>query len=395
MPVDATNCANDPYFYLQWGLKNTGQNGGTIGIDLKFCTAKEITQGNSNIIVAVVDHGIDLNHPDLNLYHKSYDTETNSSPSQIWGEHGTACAGIIGAKNNSIGVAGIAPECKLMSISNKLRISPDYCQKIANGINYAWKNGASIISNSYWAPSETIISDAIEEALTKGRNGLGTVIVFAAGNENSSIVSFPANSHPDIITVGAISPCGERKSYATCDGESWWGSNYGNNLDVMAPGVLIPTTDIRGYDGYAPGDYITSFNGTSSACPHVAGVAALILSINSNLTQKQVGDIIEGTAQKVGNYNYTVNANRPNGLWNNQMGYGLVDAYAAVSSAAINSTVYFTNKTVSVNETVSGSKIIAEDVIVNNRAKLTFRSPVVEINNFIVNATCDFEIQLN
>ena len=94
-----------------------------------------------------------------------------------------------------------------------------------------------------------IIDDAIDNALTQGRNGLGTVVVFAAGNDNGG-VSYPANSNSEIITVGALSPCGERKSPNSCDGETTWGSNFGAELDIMAPGVLIPTTDRQGNNGY-------------------------------------------------------------------------------------------------------------------------------------------------
>ena len=166
-------------------------------------------------------------------------------------------------------------------------------------------------------------------ALSHGRNGKGCVVVFAAGNDNSS-VNYPANSNDSIIVVGAMSPCGERKNPSSCDGENWWGSNYGNELDVVAPGVKIRTTDNVGIVGKTQTDYMTNFNGTSSACPHVAAVAGLILSVNQNLTQKDVADIIELTAQKVGNYSYTQNTGRSNGTWNNEMGYGLVDAYAAV-----------------------------------------------------------------
>ena len=359
---------NDPLYPNQWGLENTGQNGGTSGIDIKLSNARNITTGSNSIIVAVLDEGIELNHPDLNIYSKSYDTENGSSPSQIRGNHGTACAGIIGAKtNNNLGVAGIAPNCPLMSISNSLAGTPDSRQKRADGFNYAWRNGASVISNS-WSSSVQyeILDDAISAALTNGRNGLGCVVVFASGNDNSS-VNYPANSNPEILAVGAMSPCGQRKSPTSCDGENLWGSNYGSTLDVVAPGVLIYTTDRTGSAGYSTGDYVSNFNGTSSACPHVAGVAALILSVNPNLNQKQVADIIEKTAQKVGGYNYSTTSGRPNGTWNNEMGYGLINAFAAVSGI-----VEFSNQTVSTNKTVSGSDITSTNITVNNRAKLIF-----------------------
>ena len=110
-------------------------------------------------------------------------------------------------------------------------------------------------------------------------------------------------------------------------------SNYGSELDVVAPGVNIPTTDLLGNSGYAPTDYNLAFEGTSAACPHVSAIASLILSINPNLTNSQVSDIIESTARKIGGYSYNTNINRPNGTWNNEMGYGLVNAEAAVIAA--------------------------------------------------------------
>mgnify|MGYP002623106982 CR=1 FL=1 len=328
--------ANDEHFHQQWGFENTGQHGGNVGIDINACDAWNHTTGDSSIIVAVLDHGIELNHPDMpNMASVSYDTVTGSSPSQVHGSHGTACAGIVGAvRNNTQGVAGIAPGTTLMSVSHTLLLGPNAHWQLANGISWAWQNGAHVISNS-WGHEDLasgILDDAIAEALANGRGGLGTVVVFAAGNENGS-VGYPANSNPEIVAVGAMSPCAERKNPLSCDGESWWGSNFGGELDVVAPGVLVPTTDRQGSAGYDSSDYTLDFNGTSSACPHVAGIVALILSVNPNLTQSQVTGIIESNAQKVGNYSYQTTAGRPNGTWNNEMGYGLVDAFACVAAA--------------------------------------------------------------
>jgi hypothetical protein len=240
-----------------------------------------------------------------------------------------------------------------MSVSNPLFLSPTVQQELADGINWAWQNGASVISNSWGHNSlaSSLIDDAITDALALGRSGLGTIIVFASGNNNGAVI-YPGNSNPDIVTVGAMSPCGERKSTTSCDTENLWGSNFGATLDVVAPGVLISTTDQQGGSGYNPtqplhswaggslvgGDfpddsYTIWFNGTSSATPMVAGVAALILSVNPCLTHDQVEDIIEQTAQKVGGYGYAMTMGRPNGTWHNEMGYGLVDAEAAVQSA--------------------------------------------------------------
>jgi subtilisin family serine protease len=101
-------------------------------------------------------------------------------------------------------------------------------------------------------------------------------------------------------------------------------------LGVVAPGTGIYTTDRQGSAGYATGNYYSDFGGTSAACPHVAGVAALVLSANPNLTQAEVRAIIESTCTKLSGYSYSLNSNHPNDTWNNQVGHGLVNAYAAV-----------------------------------------------------------------
>ncbi len=337
---------NDPLYTDQWGLNNTGQNGGTTGIDIDAEDAWDITTGDPSIVVAVLDHGFEMNHPDLqnNVFGQGYDTESDTTPAQVLGAHGTACAGIIGAvQDNNIGVSGVAPNTSLMSISNSLVGNPDSRQARADGINWAWQNGADIISNSWGSGVEyQVIDDAIDNALTNGRGGLGTVIVFATGNDYSNTISYPANSNPAILAVGAINSSGEKASF----------SNFGNELDVITPGVSIPTTDRQGdvpgdgcstpgdYNPWAcgsPGNYPDNnytrwFNGTSAACPHVAGVAALVLSVNPMLTVQEVNNIIEQSATKVREdlYTYSVTGGRPNGTWNNEMGYGLVNAHAAV-----------------------------------------------------------------
>lgn len=337
----------DPFYAEQWGLKNTGQYGSQYaGIDIKAEQAWSITKGN-NVKVAVYDHGIEMNHPDLatNIFGTGFDSTTGTSPSQVRGEHGTACAGIVGSvQNNNLGGSGVAPECDLVSISIELFFS-DTPAQLASGFNWAWQNGVEVISNSWggYAPSN-IITDAIYNAINNGRNGKGCVVVFAAGNEDDTNIRYPGSAVPEVLVVGAMSPCGERKNPSSCDGENWWGSCYGTQLDIVAPGAKNPTTDQQGADGYNPiyetnpnylnePNYYSSFNGTSSACPHVAGVCALILSVNPCLTALQVRNIIEQTSQKVGGYNYATTAGRPNGTWDDEMGYGLVNAFAAVQMA--------------------------------------------------------------
>ena len=323
----------DPYYSQQWALKNTGQSGGTSTIDINVEPAWNFTEGSSSVIVAVLDDGVKLNHPDLasNLI-QGYDCtgdNTGGAPYDNNDDHGTPCAGIIGAiKDNNIGISGIAPACKIMPIRTMVDGSAT-SENSANGIRYAYQNGADILSRSSSFDNgdnePTNIKNAINEALVQGRNMKGCVIVNASGNDYESTINAPAN-HQGVIAVGAINRSGVRAPY----------SNYGLGLSVVAPGVNVITTDVYGDTRY--------FGGTSAACPHVAGVAALILSYRPNLMGYEVKQAIERTARKIGqsdstyvyiNYPLTNSPTFgnyfPNGSWNTEVGYGLVDAYAALS----------------------------------------------------------------
>jgi len=353
----------DQFYPDQWGMLNTGQNGGIAGIDINAETAWGIEKGNSSIIVSVIDEGLDLTHPDLSAnILGSHNAVTGTSPSIIYGAHGTACAGIVAAiDDNGIGISGVAPNAGLFSVSITFASSNLY-QDLADAMNWSWINGSAVISNSWGGGSpNSLVNDAITAALANGRGGLGSVVVFATGNDDNFFggVSWPANSNPEILAVGAMSQCGERKNPSSCDGEAW-GSNYGATLDIIAPGVLIPTTDNAGdlpdsplpcwdnsrvvldynpdacfSNAYTDFNYVSNFNGTSSATPCAAGVAALMLSINPSLSVLEVNNLIEQTGQKVRTdlYTYSNVAGRPNGTWNNEMGYGLIDALAAVLAA--------------------------------------------------------------
>lgn len=311
------NTPNDTYFNSQWNL-NGNQS-------INWLSAHQLTKGD-NIIVAVIDQGIEQLHPDLANIYPVYDTREGSWYStNIYGPHGTACAGIIAASaNNNKGIAGIAPDAKIYSFASPLIQSPNLTQELASGLSLATRS-ADVISCSWGgnALTSSMIQDAIRYEASWGRNGKGTVVVFATGNDYSSSVVFPANCYDKIIAVGSTNKNGKRSGF----------SNYGTELDVVAPGEYIPTTDLLSKWGYSETDYYMAFDGTSAACPHVAGVAALILSVNGNLTSQEVGDIIEKTARKVGGYAYSTVSGRPNGTWNKEMGYGLVDAYAAVLEA--------------------------------------------------------------
>ena len=211
-----------------------------------------------------------------------------------------------------------------MSISSILSANTTIgIEQTADGINWAWQNGADIINNSWYVNFQSdFLEDALKKALKNGRNGLGTVVVFLSGNSskpqnpNSFGITYPANSIDDLIVVGAIDINGNRASSFSC---------YGEKLDVVAPGVNILSTIYP--------NLLVNSSGTSFSTPHVSGICALILSVNPCLSVKQVSDIIEKTSKKLDNYTYTNSNNRPNGTWNNETGYGLVNAFEAVKLA--------------------------------------------------------------
>ncbi len=354
------------FYSNQWGFNNTGQFGGTPNIDINVPEAWGITFGNPNIRVAVIDQGVDLTHSDLRASllpgYDATDGGLGGVNGACWGDdaHGTCCAGIITAQNNSIGTIGVAPNCRIIPIrvtytqtTNNIRREIWNDDWTVNAFNRAWQvSNADVISCSWGGGGNIVLLNTeINNALTQGRGGLGCIVVFSTGNDNEPII-YPANSNPAILAIGAINQCGQRKSPNSCDNIPWFrprygdylgGSNFGTQLDIVAPGVRIYTSDIQGNAGYNPPqegtdinnrDYTSNFGGTSAATPHVASVAALMLSVRPDLTGQQVRNVIEQTAQKVGGYSYTTTTGRPNGTWHQEMGYGLVNAYAAVYAVA-------------------------------------------------------------
>ena len=329
---------NNPLYPQQYYLKNTGQNGGTKGVDINVEPAWQFTNGSPDITVAVIDNGVDRSHEDFGgrvlpgytIRNKNGLGEPQNENSLNNKSHGTACAGIIAASNNNLGIRGVASNIKILPIN----ISPDAAVfipfigitsgfgstlEIAEAINWAWKR-ADILSCSWGGgvPSNDITA-ALDSARTYGRNGLGCPIVFASGNSHPRIqdVSYPGNLD-GIITVGAIDKNGNIQSY----------SQRGRSMDFVAPSGGRPgdivTTDIMGSRGESLGNYINDFNGTSAACPQVAGVAALILSVKPDLSWTEVAHVLQKTARDLG----------PKGF-DNTFGYGLVNAGAAVQEVAL------------------------------------------------------------
>ncbi len=310
---------NDPYFSSQWNLNNTSYP----DIDISYVDAMEdfTFPYIDDIIVAVVDNGIYDSHPDLPLYDISYDAHTGKSPSVLYGDHGTQVAGVIGATaNNGKGIAGVASGVKIMPISicykddgEKLGIAPSTTTNSANAIRFAANNGARIINNSWGAMTTSPIpelNDAISYAIRKE-----CIVVFASGNRRYDTQP-AAGAQSATLVVGAIEK----------DGYKADSSNYGSHVDVVAPGVSIWTTQING--GY------TINQGTSFAAPHVAGIAALIWAMDPDIQVWRVRDIIEQSTKKVGGFEFGITDTRRNGLWNQYVGYGLVDAHMALSAVS-------------------------------------------------------------
>lgn len=365
---------NDMLYYMQWNLKNNANQ----GLDIHAEDAWDITEGSPAIKIGLIDIGVDYNHEDLyNNLLPGYDVTGENTNGNITDEvywHGTACAGVMVAqKGNVKGIAGIAPNCKVVSIRFDKDGRSVTDKKCVDAINTAWQEAkVDVISNSWSIGKSDAVDNAIKNAVSKGRGGKGCVVVFSSGNNNSSTITGPA-ALSEVITVGAIDRNGIRYGDPGCEARSdggtittGSGSNHGEKLDVVAPGINI-------YSTFPNGDY-RLFSETSSACPHVAGIAALLLSFNPELTQQQVRSAIESTAQKVGSYTYADNTNHPQGKWNSKMGYGLVDAHAALLKICAN--IKIENTTITGNVSLKGcDDVHIQNATMKNGASLSIETP--------------------
>ncbi len=311
----------DPLFAPAWGLAR-----------IEMPDAWQIARASTDLVIAVIDTGVELAHPDLDVHPQSWnasDDTPNGSPTE---NHGTACAGIAAARlDNGAGVSGVAGGARIMAIATATWADTD----IAEGLYFAADNGARVVSMSFGVyPSWGIwdfdlIRDALQYAHDKG-----LVLVAAAGNEDQPESRFPG-SDSRTICVGGSNRADERKRINDSSAETFWGASWGPDLDVVAPCLEIPTTDRLGGDGYDAGDYTLLFNGTSAATPHVAGLAALILSVNPALDRASVRHIIELTCDKISPamYPYANVPTKPSGTWHAEVGYGRVNAERALLAA--------------------------------------------------------------
>jgi len=274
---------NDPYYNLQWALPK-----------IKANWAWNTTNGNSSVLVCVVDTGIDYTHPDLvsNYVALGYNWVANDANPLDDNGHGTHVAGIIAAQmNNGLGIAGIA-QVKIMAEKALNATGWGNEVDLANAITDAVSKGAKILSNSWGSSSDSeLIHDAIEYAYSQG-----VLIIAAAGNDDTNMPFYPA-AYPEVISVAATDQFDSKASF----------SNWGNWIELAAPGVDIystmPTYHVTLNDeGFASNyDYLS---GTSVACPQVAGVAALVWSEFPNASRDWVREQLRSTADNVGSSLY-------------------------------------------------------------------------------------------
>lgn len=342
---------NDAQFPEQWALHNTGQSGSMTNRDVYAEKAWDITRGDSSVVIAVLDDGFEMTHPDLaaNFFINPleygggkqtngvdddgngriddwrgwdfYNNDNDPSPVVATDSHGAQSAGLVAAvADNGEGVAGLAHGCRILPVrvvSNNRAVSSSawndairYAARFADVISI----GVSMDTND--------VSDALRYAVTDGRDGLGCVVCAALGNDGVfRRYSNEANAAPEVISVSGTSNYDRRSYFA----------DYGPALGMMAPAgggnISVFTTDRTGGLGYSTNDY-AGMKGTSVAAPLAASAAALVISEHPSWTALDVRQVLEASCDKIDA------AARPyNGRgWNAQYGFGRLNAWAALTT---------------------------------------------------------------
>ena len=295
------------------------------------------------VSIALIDDGVEINNSEFStLSSFSYDfyNGTYSEQPQIWGSHGTNMAGVIFSDHDNENIAGIAPDAVLINISAfNTEYPPIYYEGIYdeqaftalfNALATAFTLNADIVlcpldyvvnGNDYYP--HPLIMSMVNSMFAYGRNLKGTVIISSSGYDYGTlgIISHPLNIDDRVIIVGASSEEHERV----------YSSNYGDQLDLVAPGESILTTDVNYSSYYA--SYLSIQDGPGVASAHVAGVVALMLSANPNLTRSQIDWILKHTAYKTPEYTFGVFNTHPDGTWNNELGYGEIQSARAINWA--------------------------------------------------------------
>ncbi|WP_114492196.1 S8 family serine peptidase [Candidatus Ulvibacter alkanivorans] len=333
---------NDALFSRQWGLSNDGNfplSDSEEGVDIMMEEAWDIEQGDANIIIAVLDSGVKIDHPELagrlwtnpNEVLDGTDTDGNgyiddidgwnfayntNDPSDDVG-HGTNIIGLLGSiPNNATAYAGINWNSKIMNLKmlNDQNAYTDVAWAV-DAIYYAVDNGADIINMSWGSTGD---SSALQDAVTYAHSN-GVVLTAAMLNFDNNIPIYPA-AYTETIAVGSIDPDGDRSSPFYWDVNS--GSNFGPHIDLIAPGnytYSITHTSNNNYNIY--------WGGTSQAAPHVAGIASLLLSQDGSLTPEEIRTIMNSTAD-----DETGDPSEDTPGWDQYYGFGRLNAFQALSS---------------------------------------------------------------
>ncbi|WP_346292209.1 S8 family serine peptidase [Sphaerothrix gracilis] len=383
IPTELLYRPQDPLYERQWHLFHSG-SGQSLAANSHISAeqAWEISRGSRSVVVAVSDDGFDVDHPDFQGQGKLVapqdlkQWDTLPTPTTDNENHGTAVAGLAIAEENGVGVVGVAPDCAFMPIQTTGFLDDESIEQL---FNWAITQGAAVISSS-WSPAAVYFPlslrqrNAITKAATQGRNGKGCVVIFSAGNANRPVSGslnekgWPKNAvkgittwlsgfsvHPDVISVAASTSLNRKAAYSN------WGQHIaiaapsnnappsmalprlgtistGPEIQISLPGRGMVTSDRSDAAGYSTDAYTNNFGGTSSACPVVAGVAALVLSVNPYLSAYEVRRILQETADKIVDtatdpqlgLKYGTYDDKGHSFW---FGYGKVNAARAVQEA--------------------------------------------------------------
>jgi len=348
-------------FPQQWHLKKTTVNGSVVDQHANVQAGWPLSQGE-DVIIAVIDDGVDLNHDEFAgsgkiVSPRDVTRQTNNPTPGSGDRHGTACAGVA-CGNGLHGASGVAPKAALMPIRF---VSGLGSQAEADAFVWAADHGASVISCS-WGPTDGLWWDpndprhnqvvslpdstrlAIDHAINNGRSGKGCVICWAAGNGNESVENDGYASYDKVISVAACSDRGDKSVYSDFGPSNWCCFPSSNFSDNGSPPPLTPgiwTTDRSGTPGYNPspspaGDYTDDFGGTSSACPGAAGVAALVLARNPNLRWDEVKDVMKRCCDQIDQAGGNYDANGHSDAY----GYGRLNGRRAIQLATPATTAY-------------------------------------------------------
>ncbi|MDX2302200.1 MAG: fibronectin type III domain-containing protein [Microscillaceae bacterium] len=319
--ISNNDLPNDPDFSKQWFLHQESD------ADLDAPEAWAIHPGDSQVVVAVIDlHGYDLKHEDLSNniispYNAAFNN-THPAPQNQYARHGTPCAGLITAStHNNLGIAGIGNKIKVMPILIGEEVRSDgltYVRSSAyiRAAEHIVKTPNVVaVSNSFATTSLTnTIRTSYQRMQKETRKGLGAVILASSGNWNRKNQVIYPYYLPGVIGVGATNFKDTRTGF----------SNYGDSLDLVAPGEGIFTT--------LNGDNYGYFGGTSASSPLAAGLVGLMASVRPNLNAAQLGKVLLESCDKTGNYVYAPRSNFIHGDWNEEMGYGRINALKALET---------------------------------------------------------------